>query len=168
MLMRGVNVGGVKVPMAELRALLAELGLADARTVLQTGNVTFEADLPPDELKTTLERAVGQRFDYSALVFILARDLLATAVADYPFEADEAMHRYIVVCADNATAHELIDAADPDPSVESVAGGEQIVYWNVERGRTLKTPFAKLLASARFAPHTTNRNINTLERLLRA
>ncbi|HEY3547327.1 MAG TPA: DUF1697 domain-containing protein [Propionicimonas sp.] len=37
-LLRGINVGGNKtLPMAELRALLAELGHGDVRTYLQSG-----------------------------------------------------------------------------------------------------------------------------------
>ena len=40
-LLRGVNVGGITVKSAELRALFDELGFADVRTVLASGNVTF-------------------------------------------------------------------------------------------------------------------------------
>ena len=41
-LLRGINVGGKnKVPMAELKALLEELGLEDVRTYIQSGNAIF-------------------------------------------------------------------------------------------------------------------------------
>ena len=41
-LLRGVNVGTAKrLPMAELRALLAELGYSDVRTLLNSGNAVF-------------------------------------------------------------------------------------------------------------------------------
>jgi len=43
-LLRGVNLGGNKrVPMAELRRLVEELGFTDARTLLNSGNVVFTA-----------------------------------------------------------------------------------------------------------------------------
>ena len=42
-LLRGVNVGGITVKSAELRALFDELGFTDVRTVLASGNVAFDA-----------------------------------------------------------------------------------------------------------------------------
>ena len=43
-LLRGVNVGGrTQVAMADLRAMMAELGLGEARTLLQSGNVVFRS-----------------------------------------------------------------------------------------------------------------------------
>lgn len=41
-LLRGINVGKAKrVPMAELRALLAGLGYGDVQTLLNSGNAVF-------------------------------------------------------------------------------------------------------------------------------
>lgn len=43
-LLRGVNVGkGKRVPMAELRNLLAALGYRDVQTLLNSGNAVFES-----------------------------------------------------------------------------------------------------------------------------
>ena len=43
-LLRGVNVGGAKrVPMADWRALLAELGYTRVATLLNSGNAVFHA-----------------------------------------------------------------------------------------------------------------------------
>jgi len=43
-LIRGINVGKAKrVAMADLRALLVELGYGEPRTLLNSGNVVFEA-----------------------------------------------------------------------------------------------------------------------------
>ena len=43
-LLRGVNVGGITIRNADLSALFAELGYAEVRTVLASGNVSFDAD----------------------------------------------------------------------------------------------------------------------------
>ena len=45
-LLRGVNVGGVAMPMADVRARLTEAGAGDVRTFLASGNVVF--DTPGD------------------------------------------------------------------------------------------------------------------------
>ena len=47
--LRGINVGGLKIAMADLRQLMEELGLADVRTVLATGNAVFGAAATPVE-----------------------------------------------------------------------------------------------------------------------
>ena len=43
-LLRGVNVGGVSVKMAELRELLAGLGYDEVKTVLASGNALATSD----------------------------------------------------------------------------------------------------------------------------
>lgn len=43
-LLRGINVGGHRVPMTRLRELFTELDFTNVRTYIQTGNVFFETD----------------------------------------------------------------------------------------------------------------------------
>ena len=47
-LMRGINVGGKnKIPMAELKARLEELGLEGVATYIQSGNVILHSISTP-------------------------------------------------------------------------------------------------------------------------
>jgi Protein of unknown function (DUF1697) len=58
-LLRGINLGGRnKVAMADLRALVSELGHADAATYIQSGNVLFTA--PADADTTEVARAMTE------------------------------------------------------------------------------------------------------------
>jgi len=53
LLLRGINVGGHnRVPMADLRALLAALGCEDVVTYVQSGNVVCRAKGTPEALGT--------------------------------------------------------------------------------------------------------------------
>lgn len=61
-LLRAVNVGGAKLPMAELRALCAELGWDEVATYIQSGNVVFEASGTPEALEAALELGLERRF----------------------------------------------------------------------------------------------------------
>jgi uncharacterized protein (DUF1697 family) len=61
-LLRAVNVGGRKLPMAELRALCAELGWEDVGTYIQSGNLVFTAGGKPEVIEAELERAIEKRF----------------------------------------------------------------------------------------------------------
>ena len=57
-LLRAVNVGGRKLPMAELRALCAELGWEDVATYIQSGNVVFAAGGKAAAIEAALEDAI--------------------------------------------------------------------------------------------------------------
>jgi uncharacterized protein (DUF1697 family) len=57
-LLRAVNVGGRKLPMAELRALCAGLGWSDVATYIQSGNLVFAAPGKAEAIETKLERAI--------------------------------------------------------------------------------------------------------------
>lgn len=86
-LFRGINVGGHhKLPMAELRAELESIGLRDARTYIQSGNVVFEASgrervALADEISDLVERNHG----FTARVLILDARKLGAAMEDNPF-----------------------------------------------------------------------------------
>jgi uncharacterized protein (DUF1697 family) len=79
-LLRAVNVGGRKLPMAELRALCAELGWADVATYIQSGNVVFTASGKPGGLEKALEEAVARRFGFESPVIVRT----AAQWAEYP------------------------------------------------------------------------------------
>ena len=72
-LLRGINVGGHnKVPMAELRALLTELGYIDLATHLQSGNAIFSSQAPAAALELDIAEAVAARFGVSCAVMVRA------------------------------------------------------------------------------------------------
>ncbi len=69
-LLRAVNVGGRKLPMAELRALCAALGWSDVATYIQSGNVVFAADGQTEALEKALEDAISERFGLDVPVIV--------------------------------------------------------------------------------------------------
>jgi len=69
-LLRAVNVGGRKLPMAELRALSAEIGWADAKTYIQSGNLVFTAPGAAAALEAQLEAAILERFAMAVPVMV--------------------------------------------------------------------------------------------------
>jgi len=71
-LLRGINVGGHKrVAMSDLRDLLAGLGLANPRSLLQSGNLVFESDRKaPSEIETLLGRTTRDRLGLESDFFV--------------------------------------------------------------------------------------------------
>jgi uncharacterized protein (DUF1697 family) len=85
-LLRAVNVGGRKLPMAELRALCAGLGWEDVATYIQSGNVVFSAGGEPAALEARLEAAIGQRFGFASPVIVRTAAQWAAYPKGNPFE----------------------------------------------------------------------------------
>jgi uncharacterized protein (DUF1697 family) len=89
-LLRAVNVGGsTKIGMADLRALLGELGLAQPRSLLQSGNLLFRAEgTTPDELEALLAAETGRRLGLATDFFVRTADEWDAVVAGNPFPAE--------------------------------------------------------------------------------
>jgi uncharacterized protein (DUF1697 family) len=169
-LLRGVNVGGITIRSPELRALFDELGFADVRTVLASGNVTFASAKRESHaaLKGRIEQALRDRFGYDAWIILVTREELERAVEGFPFDADDASRQpWVIFVSEAGVVDELMRFADgADPDVDPLARGDGVVYWNPVKGTTVGTPFAKLLAKPRYKPVTTNRNLRTLRKVL--
>lgn len=173
-LLRGVNVNGIAIKSAELKALFAdELGFGAVRTVLASGNVLFDTDTGINEggvaaLRTRIEQALRKRFGYDAWTVLLTQKQVAAMAGAYPFERiDDERHPYIVFGSDAALLDELIDKAGTvDANVEQLKRGKGVLYWQCPRGESLDTPVAKLLAKTRYRSSTTTRNLRTVEKLV--
>ncbi|MDQ0735263.1 DUF1697 domain-containing protein [Arthrobacter agilis] len=165
--LRGVNVGGVTVRMAELRDLLAGLPVADVATVLASGNVTCSSALGPLDLKRTVEEALGARFGYTAWVIVTERAELGAIAASVPQPPGGAgpVHTYVTLfTGTDELAAFLREAHELQPVV---LDGGTAIGWFAPKGRSTDVPLARLLARARFAATSTTRNINTVEKVLR-
>jgi uncharacterized protein (DUF1697 family) len=73
--------------MVELRELAAELGLAEPRTLIQSGNLVFGSERTEAELSTALETAVKDRFGISTPILLRNAEQMADAIAANPFAA---------------------------------------------------------------------------------
>ena len=102
-LLRGINVGGRnKVPMADLRQVVASLGHTGVSTYIQSGNVLFSTtDTDNAKLAAALESAIEDRFGIWSSVVVLSRDELAQVLAANPYP-DEPNPRMVHVVFLNA------------------------------------------------------------------
>jgi uncharacterized protein (DUF1697 family) len=168
-LLRGVNVNGITIKSADLKALFVELGFGAVRTVLASGNVLFDtSESDCAALRTRIEQALRKRFGYDAWIVLLTQKTMAEMAASYPFERiDEERHPYIVFGSDAAMLDEIVEKAGTvDADVEQLKRGKGVLYWQCPRGESLDTPVAKLIAKTRYKSSTTTRNLRTVEKLL--
>ncbi len=166
--LRGINVGGIKVPMAELRSCLRGAGFPGAKTFLQTGNLLLDSNERADRLKARLEQVIGGRFDYTAYAIVIPEPDLRAIVDAYPFDdGAEELQPYVLFIADPKVRRELLAMETSlDPTIERIDGGAGVIYWEVRKGRTLDSPFGKTVGQKRFQSTTTTRNLRTLRKML--
>jgi uncharacterized protein (DUF1697 family) len=168
-LLRGVNVGGVKVPMGELKASLANAGLGEVRTHLQSGNVILTASSGDSgAVAGAIEKAISDGLGLSIRVMVRDRDQMAKIVASNPFLGPETNPTMVhAIFLEDTPAADRVSALDPNRSPAdrfSVSGEEIFVeYGPAGSGRSkldLKY-FEKTLGVS-----GTARNWNTVTRLL--
>ena len=164
-LLRGVNVGGVNLKMADLAEVVRGLGYTNVKTVLASGNVLFATGDAASTAKQTLESALRERFGYEAWVHVLTVDAIRTIVAAYPFPRSDERHAYVVFAVKPEVRAELL-AVELDDTVEQAQAGDGVIYWSVPKGSTLDSAMGKAQSAARHKPWITTRNLNTLEKLL--
>ncbi len=158
-LLRAVNVGGTgKLPMADLRALCADLGFTDAATYIQSGNVVFRTRLSTAKAKSTLEAALSKRLGKPASVIMRTHEELVAVERANPFP-DAAPNKLLVLFLDVAPAkHALADVKAPGGEQLMLVRRELFVHFPDGMGQSkLKIPFADL---------GTGRNLNTVRALL--
>jgi uncharacterized protein (DUF1697 family) len=167
LLLRGINVGRAhRIPMAELRALLGAEGHGEVATLLQSGNVVLDSDLPAAELGGSVETALEQRFGFAVPTVVRTRDELLAVVARDPLGAVAAdPTRYVVSFSNDAVpadVQERLAAVDAQDDVFTVDGRE--LYLWCPHGQ-LQSPLAAALAKQKGGPVGTARNWATVLKL---
>jgi len=144
-LLRAVNVGGRKLPMAELRALCGELGWRDVETYIQSGNVVFDADGGDAALEAALENAIADRFGFEAPAMIrTAAEWRAILKANpFPQEAEADPSRVFLGIAKReiaAGAEKKIEAKAAAGERATQAGGALWLHYPQGAGTSKLTP----------------------------
>jgi uncharacterized protein (DUF1697 family) len=138
-LLRAINLGKArKVPMAELRAVLADLGHSGIATHLQSGNAVFRAGKPPDAVTADLEFALAERFGFDVPVILRTAGEMCAIAAEHPFGDDDPTKLHVVFYALTPpdAAIERIDAARAAPDRFVVRGREAYVHYPNGAGRS--------------------------------
>lgn len=159
--LRGVNVGGISLKMAEVRDVLASLEVTDVRTLLASGNIVLSTELGAAELKAAAEKALRAAFGYGAWVVVLTRAEVDAIVEACPYPPDgSSTHTYITLSSDPAALDELAAATDGADGQKRLAPGA--TAWLAPRGSTLASPLSKATAKRKFKATTTTRNLRTI------
>ncbi|HVO35859.1 MAG TPA: DUF1697 domain-containing protein [Gemmatimonadales bacterium] len=168
-LLRGINVAGHKpVAMADLRDLLAGLGLEEVQSVLQSGNLVFRCNGEAGaRLERALEAEAKKHLGLETDFFVRSAAEWEDLVADNPFheEARRDPARLVAVFLKEAPASaavKALQAAIVGREVVRASGKQAYIYYPDGQGRSRLT---NALIEKHLGSRGTARNWNTVLRL---
>ncbi|MFE9053730.1 DUF1697 domain-containing protein [Streptomyces mutabilis] len=170
-LLRGINVGGAKkLPMADLRALLEELGHGAVRTHLQSGQAVFASGHGDEEtLAAELAQAIEKRFGFPVDVIVRDHAYLRAVAEACPFPAAELESKQLHVTYFSAPVDEERFASIDRPAFlpEEFRLGDRALYLYAPNGLG-RSKLAEALAKPRVNKGliATTRNWNTVTKLV--
>jgi uncharacterized protein (DUF1697 family) len=169
-MLRGVNLGSHnRIKMDALRALYESLGLRDAQTYVQSGNVIFRAEvrdlaLLPKRIENAIERSFGFRAD----VIVRTSSELREVIARNPFATrrgiDPSKLLVTFLAHDpDPEARDKVLKIKADPEELRIDGRELYIYFanGLARPKLSWTAIAKTLKTS-----GTGRNWNTVTKML--
>ena len=131
-LLRGINVGKAKrIAMADLRALLTELGYSGIVTLLNSGNVVFQASGgTPARHAADISAAIAKRLGLEVPVVVKTAEELSTIVAENSLaeKAIDPSRLLVVFSQDNAALAGLDAVSSLVAEPEAFLSGKQAVY----------------------------------------
>lgn len=168
-LRRAVNVGGRKpVAMADLRDLFMQLGFADVRSLLQSGNLVFRSDARSGaHLERLLETEANRRLDLQTDFFVRSADEWRAIVARNPFRTEakqDPAHLLVLFLKDAPAAKDVkaLQAAIAGREVVRNGGREVFIVYPDGIGRSRLT---NALIEKHLKARGTGRNWNTVLKL---
>jgi len=169
-LLRAVNVGGRKVPMAELRALFEELGHDDVVTYVQSGNVVSRVTTrSAAAVERSVSMAIGAAFGFEVDVLVRTPKQMQAVLDGNPFSggsappAPKTLHvTFLATTPAAARVHEL-DGSAFAPDEFRVDG--RTVYLSCPNGYGT-TKITNAWFERKLQVPATTRNWNTVTTLL--
>lgn len=165
--LRGVNVRGTNMKMAEVCQVFSAAGMQQVRAVLASGNILFQSKENVEHLKPKLEAAMAAHFDYEAFLFIKNQEEVQHIYERCPYAAQEDFHRYVFI-GEAPISQVLMQKFELATKASREAGQivDDVFYWLTPKGQTLESSFGKVLGQKNLKDQFTSRNLNTLSKIL--
>ncbi len=170
-LIRGINVGGKnKIPMADLRKCLEELGFSDVSTHLASGNVILKSKKRPKAIQTQIEKALPEHFKlHSELikVLVLPRKQFQAVVDNKPKGFGEEPKKYYsdAIFLMELDTDDAMSVFDPKEGVDQVWKGDGVIYSQRLGSLRTKSRLSKIVGTPAYKSMTIRSWSTTLKLL---
>ena len=168
-LLRGINVGGRnKIPMAELRARLADLGFGGVSTYIASGNVVLRSAEPAARVRERIEAALLDGFtldDELIKALVLDREQLRVVIDDRPegFGARPDKHHSDAIFLLDISVEDAMTAFSPREGVDEIWPGPGVIYSQRLSAERTKSRLSKITSSPLYKSMTIRSWATTLK-----
>jgi uncharacterized protein (DUF1697 family) len=168
-LLRGINLSGHKiVKMDQLRKAFEELGFADVKTYIQSGNVVFKAPMQaPENLAKRIEEKVLRQFGFPVPVVVKTADEIGEIIKNNTLVKEKGvdisrLHVTFLSCAPEKNALKMLDTIPAGQDQFRCSG--QAIYLHCPNGYH-ETKLSNNVLEKMLKVGTTTRNWKTVNQL---
>jgi uncharacterized protein (DUF1697 family) len=168
-LLRGINVGGRnKIPMAELRARLADLGFGGVSTYIASGNVVLRSAEPAARVRERIEAALLDGFtldDELIKALVLDREQLRVVIDDRPegFGARPDEYHSDAIFLLDISVEDAMTVFSPREGVDEIWPGPGVIYSQRLSAERTKSRLSKITSSPLYKSMTIRSWATTLK-----
>jgi uncharacterized protein (DUF1697 family) len=163
-LLRGINVSGKnKLPMAELRQILTNLGFQNIQTYIQSGNILVDAEDSKPKVAKKIKEAIALKYDYEVPVIVRTVKEWQKIIGNNPYtEREEQKKMYFTFLKNKAKETTIEINKAPGDEFTII---DDVVYLYCEGGYG-NTKLSNNLFEKKLKTKATTRNYNTTIKLL--
>ncbi len=168
-LLRGINVGGHhKVPMAELRTEFEQIGFENITTILNSGNIIFEAKVGnTDDIENTICTHLENHFHFPIPTIVRTTETIHDLFLSQPFEKvtlTKDIRLYISFLKSDTKSDLKLPWTSEDGSYKIISKRDKNILSILDLSVS-QTPKAMEALEKHFGKDITTRNWNTIEKI---
>ena len=169
--LRGINIGGHhKVPMADLRKTMEELELENVVTLLNSGNVIFNATTDsPEKLEKMISRNLEKIFGFPVPTIVRRSKTIHRLHNDAPFQdvkITKDIRLYVSFLKKTVKTELALPWTNPDNSYTILENQNKTIISVLDISIS-KTPQTMGAMEKLYGSDITTRNWNTIERIVK-
>ncbi|MBM6400603.1 DUF1697 domain-containing protein [Phycicoccus sonneratiae] len=165
-LLRAVNLGKRRVPMARLVSVCEGLGYDDVWTYVNSGNVVFDTTGSRASVESAMETALEDEFGFECTTFVRTAAQLRTVLDARPFDLSPGDTHFVTFLkkAPGAADARRLEELSNDFETLVVHGAD--VHWHM-RGKSTDSRLARRDWEKVLGPlSSTSRNVTMLTKLV--
>lgn len=163
-ILRGINVGGHrKILMKDLVLLLEKANLQNVKTYIQSGNVSFDSEVLPNEvLEGKIKLLIEKQFGYDVPVIVLTKEEIEDTINGFPFSDEINAHVTFLQSKPSKQLIEELKSVDYTPE-EFIIKGKVVYLKSIEKYHQSK--LSNNLFEKKLKVAATTRNWKTVNKL---
>ena len=167
--LRAINVGGHIVKMEALRAHFLEMGFANVRTFIQSGNVIFDSPAKAAVLEKRVEKHLAAALGYEVDTFIRTlnelRQVETEVQSKFATHLEAGSRVYVGFLRALPSPEQQLRTIELSNEIDQFSFGKRELYWLGHKGMGESTVTGPRLAKA-LGASTTTRNITSVRKLI--